>query len=201
MSLSQHRSGRSRWLVLGVGLALGATVTVGCASSDPVLEAGDDTVVTTTVAPEAPPTDAPSGTDDTGSGTGEPTGTDAGAPGATGDPDPATPDTVAGDPPLAPTGLFINTHELSLTGTGAPRDGHSVCQTSPGATCEIRFLSGDRVVGSLEAEPVGDSGVVSWDWTPDGIGLTPGNHRVEVVAIRGGHEVTVTDARDLVVVD
>lgn len=106
---------------------------------------------------------------------------------------------MSGAAPVAPTGLFLNSHELSLSGDGVPAAGHSVCRTSPGATCVVRFVSDSGTV-ALGAKTVGDTGVVSWDWTPSSIGLGTGTYRVEIVATRGGHEVVVHDARDLTVV-
>lgn len=175
-------------------------VAAGCASADPTLEATEDTPVTTPRA-DGPTTttaadatvDEPSDTD----GADDPAGSDEPSPDASG----TTPDTAVTDPPLEPTGLFLNTHELSLSGTNAPREGHSVCQTSPGATCEIRFLADGAVAGALPAAQIDSSGVVSWDWNPAESGLGTGTYEVVVVAARGGHEVTVTDARPLVVVD
>ncbi|MBS1847887.1 MAG: hypothetical protein JST73_06370 [Actinobacteria bacterium] len=111
------------------------------------------------------------------------------------------PSTSASTPPLQPTGLFLNAHQLSLSGTGTvPSTGHSECRTSPGATCTVRF-DGTGSTVSLPARTVDASGDVSWDWSPTGLGLAVGHYGVTVVAERGGHQVTATDAQGLTVVN
>ena len=94
--------------------------------------------------------------------------------------------------PDTPSGLFLNTHVLSLGGTNAPSAGQSVCKTSPGATCEIRF-SNDSGTHTLAAKVAGADGIAQWSWTPADVGLTVGHWTVDIVASRGAATVTAND--------
>lgn len=205
MSLFPRRSVPLRSGLVVAGSLIAAVVT-GCGTSGPVLQSTDDTVTTVNVA--APPGPDASPSEDT---TDTPTADDT-DPTTPGDPvpdgvtdtdgDAATPEIDVADPPLEPTGPFVNTHRFSLDGNDAPGAGQSICRTSPGATCTVSFLTGaGDVAASLDPQTVPAQGVVSWDWSPARIGLGAGSYEIEVTATRGDHEIVVRDASELIVVN
>jgi hypothetical protein len=100
--------------------------------------------------------------------------------------------TVPTTPPDTPTGLFLNTHTLSLSGGAVPGDGQSVCKTTPGATCNIRFTK-DGQTKELGAKVADSSGNVEWSWTPAEVGLTAGQWQVEIIAARGDYTAVAED--------
>lgn len=172
-----HRSWRAGALaVLGLSLAVGACGSSGkkdatSTTSTTVSHPGSSTTVssstgsstpTTETVPDSKPTTSVSGT------------------------------TVPTTPPETPTGLFLNTHTLSLNGGAVPSGGESVCKTTPGATCNIRFTSGG-VVKELGAKVAGPDGIVAWSWTPAEVGLTAGQWQVEIIAARGNYTAVADD--------
>lgn len=164
--------------------AVAASVSVaGCgAKSTPVVEA-------------APTTTGPSSVPTTSADVEVPTTTpDTEAPGDTTAPT-TTPDdtTHAGPPPDTPTGTFLSTHRLSISGEGVPAEARSVCTTSVGATCVIEFTNGQetRTLGPTEVDA---SGNATWNWSPSNIGLTPGEWAVRVTATNAAGSTSVDEA-------
>lgn len=103
-------------------------------------------------------------------------------------------------PPEVPTGTFVNTHSLSLSGAnGMPSQGVSTCRTTPGATCAIRFTQGATTV-MVGPTTVDEGGNVTWNWTPTSLAMTAGQWTIEVVATRRGVSTTATDPLGLTVV-
>lgn len=92
----------------------------------------------------------------------------------------------------APSGTFVSNHRPNLDGDPAPSSINSVCSTSVGAKCEIRF-SKDGVVKSLESKVVGSDGFVSWDWTVQDLSLTVGTWQIEAFAQLGESSTSTKD--------
>lgn len=107
---------------------------------------------------------------------------------------------AAGDPPLEPSGTFLSSHRLSLSGTGAPTEARSVCRTSPGASCTIVFTS-EATTRQLGPKAVDAAGTAAWDWSAEQVGLTVGHWSVRVTASNGSEVRSVDEAIGLEVVN
>lgn len=99
---------------------------------------------------------------------------------------------------LAPTGNFVSNHDPNLGGHPAPNTETSVCNTTPGATCQITFTKGSTVK-SLSAITADSGGAAYWNWKLQTAGLTAGTWQIKAVAKLGGQTKTATDAMNLVV--
>lgn len=100
--------------------------------------------------------------------------------------------------PIAPSGQFVSDHHPNLGGSPAPNSMTSVCNTSPGATCEITFTMGSTVK-SLPAQTVDAGGATYWNWTLQQYGLSGGTWQIEAIAKLNGQTATSTDPTSLVV--
>lgn len=89
-----------------------------------------------------------------------------------------------------PSGGFVSNHKPSLSSPANQMN--SVCKTSVGATCEIRFTK-DGVTKVLGPNQVGSDGAVNWDWKLQDIGLSVGSWQVEAVATANGKTSTTKD--------
>lgn len=96
-----------------------------------------------------------------------------------------------------PTGTFVSNHRPSLTNVDLAKE-ESVCNTTPGATCEIAF-SKDGTQRSLGAKTVNTSGVTIWDWTPSSLNLTTGSWQIDVTVSLNGKTKSAVDATALMV--
>ena len=100
---------------------------------------------------------------------------------------------------IQPTGDFVSDHHPNLSGHPAPNILTSVCNTSPGATCQI-FFSMNGVVRSLPSKDADSSGTVYWqNWTLQSIGLSSGSWKISVLASLGNQTKTSYDTMDLLV--
>jgi hypothetical protein len=100
---------------------------------------------------------------------------------------------------LIPTGGFVSNHHPNLSGSPAPNSLTSVCNTTPGATCEITFTKGD-VTKSLPSETTDAGGVAYWNnWTLQSVGLSAGSWQVKAIASLNGQTKTALDALALMV--
>jgi len=98
---------------------------------------------------------------------------------------------------LAPSGNFVSNHTPGQNGT--PLLETSVCNTTPGAKCQIFFTNGNKTF-SLAAQTTDLGGSTYWNgWTPQGIGLTPGTWQVAATAMLSNQSKSTTDTRELVV--
>lgn len=96
----------------------------------------------------------------------------------------------------APTGTFVSDHHVRL---GASVGLTSVCNTTPGAECQITVTK-DGVTKSLLAETTDAGGAAYWnDWTPQSIGLSVGSWQVKATATLGHQSKTALDALALTV--
>lgn len=121
------------------------------------------------------------------------------------DGDPEPPDTTtepdgSSEPLRDPSGTFLSSHRLSLSGAGAPDRGRSVCRTTAGATCTIAFTR-DGQTRELPPRTTDSSGTAEWDWSPAEIGLSPGHWDVRITASRGDQQRSVREAMGLEVID
>ena len=102
---------------------------------------------------------------------------------------------TTGPAPVAPSGDFVSAHTVS-TSTSLT----SVCNTTPGANCEISFTSSDGTVKVLTEETTDRGGAAYWNnWTPSSIGITAGSWTIKAIATLNGQTAASTDARPLVV--
>lgn len=99
---------------------------------------------------------------------------------------------------VAPTGDFVSNHHPNLSGSPAPNTMSSVCNTTPGASCQINFTK-DGVVKSLPSEVADAGGSAYWNWKLQDYGLTSGSWQIQAVTSLNGQTKSATDALDLVV--
>jgi len=96
--------------------------------------------------------------------------------------------------PRTPTGNFVSAHHN--VPLNAPMN--SVCTTTPGVTCQIRFTAGS-IVKTLLKQRTNSDGSTLWDWTPAKIGLTAGTWKVTAIATNGDKMASAADASPLVI--
>lgn len=187
--------GARRTIVVAAASALALSLVAGACGSDGTTSQPSRTTGATG-ATTATSIDAGSPTTSGGSATTSPPATSA----ASGDDGDTTSNAPSGPLPDVPTGSFLSSHRLSVSGDGGlPTDARSVCHTSPGATCVIDFTMGGTTK-SLAAQPVDASGTTAWDWSPSDIGLTPGHWEVRIVAENAAGRQSVDEAIGLDVV-
>ncbi len=114
------------------------------------------------------------------------TTTDNGSQKVAGNPQP----TATGTAPAAPSGAFVSNHKPTLSSPANQMN--SICRTSLGANCEIRFTKGSEVK-TLGPGVVGADGSISWDWKLQDIGINGGSWQIQAVATLNGKAVSTTD--------
>lgn len=92
---------------------------------------------------------------------------------------------------LKPSGQFVSNHKPGQN--NSPMSEQSVCNTTPGALCEIRFEKGS-VIKSLPARTTDAGGAAYWSWAPSDVGLTAGKWTVSAVATLNGKSLSSTDS-------
>lgn len=98
---------------------------------------------------------------------------------------------------VAPSGTFVSNHSPGQN--GSPLTEVSVCNSTPGATCQIQFTNGS-VTKSLPAQVTDRSGSTYWNnWTAASIGLIAGSWQVKATATLGSQTLSTTDQMNLVV--
>jgi hypothetical protein len=93
---------------------------------------------------------------------------------------------------LDPTGSFVSNHKPS---NSSPQE-QSVCNTTPRATCFIKFVSGGTVK-LLAAQTTDSNGSSYWTWDINSAGLSPGFWQVTAVASLDGQTKSTTDSINL----
>jgi len=99
---------------------------------------------------------------------------------------------------LPPSGTFVSNHRPSLSGSAQQLEEQSVCSSTTGASCLIRFSQGS-VTKALSSQVIGATGTAYWNWNIKDSGLTEGTWSVEAVATHDGQEKTTNDSIDLVI--
>jgi len=94
---------------------------------------------------------------------------------------------------IAPSGNFVSNHHPNLSGSPAPNQIQSVCNTTPGAQCEITFTNGTDTK-SLPAQTTDKGGATYWTWKVQDIGLTAGSWKVQATSKLGSDTKTADDA-------
>ena len=96
---------------------------------------------------------------------------------------------------LEPFGNFVSNHNPDLNVAESLKE-QSVCTTTPGASCYIKFTQGD-VVRTLETLTTDRNGTASWVWDVKQSGLTEGSWTITAVATLNGQTNSATDALKL----
>ena len=99
---------------------------------------------------------------------------------------------------VAPTGNFVSDHHPNLSGSPAPNSMTSVCNTTPGAKCQISFTNGSDTK-YLPTQTTDAGGATYWYWTLQNIGLTAGNWTIAATSTLNGNSQSSTDPMTLVV--
>jgi len=93
---------------------------------------------------------------------------------------------------LVPNGNFVSAHQVSAS---TPLT--SVCNTTPGATCQIIFIQ-NGIQKSLPSQTVDAGGSTYWNtWSPQSLGMTSGTWTVKAIALLNGQKKTAQDAMNL----
>lgn len=95
-----------------------------------------------------------------------------------------------------PSGTFVSNHRPKLGGSKNETSEQSTCNTTPGATCFIRFTNGS-IEKTLEAKTADVNGAVVWSWNIDDSGLSSGKWKVEAVANLGENTKVAADLIEL----
>lgn len=100
---------------------------------------------------------------------------------------------------LAPTGNFVSNHRPNLSGSPAPNVLTSVCNTTPGAYCQISF-SMNGITKDLPKEKTDSGGAAYWNnWSIQNIGLQVGSWKITAIATLSGQSKTASDPMLLVI--
>lgn len=97
---------------------------------------------------------------------------------------------------VTPLGNFVSNHSPNLSGKPAPNTEQSVCNTTPGAKCQITFTKGS-VVKSLPLMSTDSNGAAFWSWKLQDYGFTVGGWVITAKATLGTQAKTSTDALKL----
>ncbi len=91
-----------------------------------------------------------------------------------------------------PTGNFVSNHKPELESSWGLNQIDSVCNTTPGASCQISFEK-DGVTRTLAAKKTDSSGAAYWSWTLQEVGLTEGTWRIKATATLGSQTTSAED--------
>lgn len=93
-----------------------------------------------------------------------------------------------------PSGDFVSAHNVQMSSILT-----SVCNTTPGANCYIKFEK-NGTTRVLTTETTDEGGSAYWNqWTPADVGLSPGTWQVQAVATLGGQTKSTNDAKDMTI--
>ena len=90
----------------------------------------------------------------------------------------------------SPYGNFVSNHGPGMG--GAPTSEVSVCNTTPGATCYIRFTKGSEST-SLPAKKTNGDGAATWYWDTKEAKLSSGVWKITAIATLNGETKTAQD--------
>lgn len=96
----------------------------------------------------------------------------------------------------APAGNFVSSYQ-----TSSSDQEDSVCITTAGATCNIKFTNTNNSSNVVELGPktANSDGAAEWVWEPSDIGLTAGNWKVTATATLNG-QTKSTDVSQLLTI-
>ncbi len=98
---------------------------------------------------------------------------------------------------LSPSGNYVSNHNPGANNT--PSTETSVCNTTPGATCQISFNQG-IVTKYLPTQITNQSGTTYWNnWNPQGIGLYAGKWTIKATSSLNGSSKSSYDAMQLTI--
>jgi hypothetical protein len=90
----------------------------------------------------------------------------------------------------APSGNFVSNHSPGQN--GSPTQESSVCNTTPGASCYIRFNKGSSTT-ALPTRKTDDGGTAYWQWDVKSAKLSAGDWTVTAVATLNGQTKSTMD--------
>jgi hypothetical protein len=96
-------------------------------------------------------------------------------------------------PLVSPSGTFVSNHYPDLSGKPYPATEESTCNTTPGASCYIKFIGPNGQVKSLPLQNTGNNGSTLWEWNINSAGFTVGKWQITAVASLNGSTKTTTD--------
>lgn len=96
-------------------------------------------------------------------------------------------------PLYSPYGDFVSNHMPGANGT--PTGEVSVCSTTPGAKCYIKFTKSDGTTSQLPTQTVGTDGSTQWSWNANI--LSAGDWSITAVASLNGQTKTTQDPTPL----
>lgn len=102
----------------------------------------------------------------------------------------STPTPNSSTPLIVPYGTFVSNHKPGQNGSTS--DEQSVCNTTPGATCSIKFTQ-DNIVKSLPTQTTDSNGATYWLWDIKQAGLTSGTWEITAVSNLNGQSKTAQD--------
>ncbi len=97
---------------------------------------------------------------------------------------------------VAPWGVFVSNHRPGENGT--PTMENSSCNTSPGASCYIKFTNGDKT-RTLPSQTTDANGSAIWSWDVTNAGFTTGSWQITAIATLNGQTKSTTDTQPLVI--
>lgn len=95
-----------------------------------------------------------------------------------------------------PSGTFVSNHSPSISNKDVSSSEQSICNTTPGASCEIR-LTKDNDTKVLASQLADNNGNVYWSWDVKSAGLSTGKWTITVEAKLGDTTLTATDQLSL----
>lgn len=104
--------------------------------------------------------------------------------------------TNTNQPLIDPWGNFVSNHKPGQDGSGTAET--SVCNTTPGASCYIKFTNGS-LTRTLDTKTADINGSIIWNWDVSSAGFTSGSWHISAVASLGDQTKTVNDSQALVI--
>jgi cytoskeletal protein RodZ len=99
---------------------------------------------------------------------------------------------------LAPSGTFVSNHHPNLGGSPAPTAEQSVCNTTQGASCYIKFTKGD-ITKTLASQVVDNTGSTYWSWDVKASGFTEGSWQITAIASLNSQTKSTADSQALTI--
>jgi hypothetical protein len=94
----------------------------------------------------------------------------------------------------APWGNFVSNHSPGQN--GSPLAETSVCNTTPGATCYLKFTNGAKT-RLLDKKVANVNGSIIWNWDVKAAGFESGDWRITAIATLNGKTKSTVDSLPL----